>query len=95
VSANTLTNLYAIGAALLALWLLVRYPSLGPRKLRPAIVASAGAVLLEWPLLMTLETVRHSTGPGVALLLIGLPLLTSLFWTSGCLVRVLVDARRH
>jgi hypothetical protein len=51
--------------------------------------------MLEWPLLMLLESVRHSEGRAVALLFVALPLLTGIFWTSGCLLRAAVGARRR
>jgi hypothetical protein len=93
VSEAAITDLFAVGAALLALWALVRYPRLGPKRLGPALVAAGAAVALEQPLLGILETVRRATDPGVALLVVGLPLLTLLFWASGCVIRAAASRR--
>jgi hypothetical protein len=86
---------YAAGTAAVAFWLVVRFPSLGPQKLRSALAAAVGVILLEQPLLMLLTRVRDNGGRSVAILLVGLPLLTMLFWSSGCLVRAAVGARRR
>ena len=52
-------------------------------------------VVIERPLLSLLEVVRNSSGRGIALLFVGLPLLTILFWSSGCLVRAAAASRNH
>jgi hypothetical protein len=93
VSEAAVTELFAVGAALLALWTLVRYPRLGPKRLGTALVAAVAAVVLEQPLLGILEAVRRATGAGVALLVVGLPLLTLLFWASGCVIRAAAGRR--
>jgi hypothetical protein len=94
VSALAIVASFAGGAALLALWLLVRFPSFGPHSLKASLIASVVCVVVERPLLSLLEVVRNSSGRGIALLVVGLPLLTSLFWSSGCLVRA-AAARRN
>jgi hypothetical protein len=94
VSSVVIVALFAGGAALLALWLLVRFPSFGPRSLRASLIASVICVVIERPLLSVLEFVRNSSGRGIALLIVGLPLLTVLFWSSGCLVRAAAGRNR-
>ncbi|HEY2371477.1 MAG TPA: hypothetical protein VGH82_02925 [Gaiellaceae bacterium] len=95
VNAHTIVVLFACGAAMLALWLLVRFPSFGPRSLRASLIASVICVVAEQPLLSLLEAVRNSSGGGIALLFVGLPLLTMLFWSSGCLVRAAAAGRNR
>jgi hypothetical protein len=95
VSATVIVALFAGGAALLALWLLVRFPSFGPRSLRASLIASVICIVVERPLLSLLEAVRGSSGRGVALVVVGLPLLTILFWSSGCLVRAAAAGRQR
>jgi hypothetical protein len=95
ISPLTIVALFAGGAALLALWLLVRFPSFGPRSLRASLIASVICVVVERPLLSLLEVVRSSSGRGIALLAVGLPLLTVLFWSSGCLVRAAATGRNR
>ncbi len=95
MSPLVIVGLFAGGAALLALWLLVRFPSFGPKSLRASLIASAICVVIERPLLSVLETVRNSSGRGIALLVVGLPLLTILFWSSGCLVRAAAAGRQR
>jgi hypothetical protein len=95
VSALTIVALFAGGAAMLALWLLVRFPSFGPRSLRASLIISVVCIVIERPLLSLLEAVRNSSGRGIALLFVGLPLLTGLFWSSGCLVRAAAAGRNR
>jgi hypothetical protein len=95
VTALTIVALFACGAAMLALWLLVRFPSFGPRSLRASLIISVICIVVERPLLSLLEAVRTSSGGGIALLLVGLPLLTVLFWSSGCLVRAAAAGRNR
>jgi hypothetical protein len=95
VSPLVIVALFAGGAALLALWLLVRFPSFGPHSLRASLIASVICVVIERPLLSVLEFVRNSSGRSIALLLVGLPLLTMLFWSSGCLVRAAAAGRNR
>jgi hypothetical protein len=78
---------YALGAALLGLWLFVRYPALGPRTFKAAflLVACAYLVLLATgPATAATETVA---GPAVALLFAYLPILTFAFWSAVHLLR--------
>lgn len=86
---------YTAGAAVLAFWLVVRYPSFGPQRLKTALTAAALAVVLEQPLLASLGLLRSASGRAAAVLLVGMPLLTLLFWSSGCLVRAAIAARRR
>jgi hypothetical protein len=95
VTPSVIVALFAGGAALLALWLLVRFPSFGPRSLRASLIAAVLCVVVERPLLSLLEVVRNSSGRGIALLLVGLPLLTVRFWASGCLGRAAAPRRSH
>jgi hypothetical protein len=94
VSPVAVVDLFAIGSALLALWLLVRFPSFGPRSLRASLIASVVCVVVEGPVLSLLEAVRNSSGQAAALLVVGLPLLTTLFWSSGCIVRAMAIRRK-
>jgi hypothetical protein len=95
MSSTSITAVYVCGAAGLAFWLLVRFPSIGPRSLRSAVVAAAAGALLQWPLLVLLDAVRATSGRAVAIVFVGLPLLTILFWSSGCLVRAAVAATKR
>jgi hypothetical protein len=90
-----ITAAYVCGAAGFAFWLLVRFPSIGPRSLRSTIVAAAAAALLQWPLLALLDAVRATSGPAFAIVFVGLPLLTMLFWSSGCVVRAALAATKR
>jgi hypothetical protein len=95
VSGSSITAVYVCGAAALAIWLLVRVPSVGPRKLRSAIAAAAAVALLQWPLLTLLDAAGPTPGRTAAIVVVGLPLLTLLFWSSGCLVRAAVAATKR
>jgi hypothetical protein len=87
---------FCLGGAALALWLLIRFPGVGPR--RPATMIAA---LLAVGLLLRITSPIFAALVGVgglavplALLGIVLPCLTLAFWVSGCLLRALADLSR-
>jgi hypothetical protein len=90
VNATSGFALFAIGAALLAFWIVTRFPALGPQTFGSALLATAAAFLLQAPLPSAVSKVAASDGVARALVLIVLPSLIVLFWTSGCLVRSVV-----
>jgi len=81
---------FAIGAALMAFWTVARFPSLGPQTFRSALLATVAVFMLQTPVAGIVGNVAASHGVPAALLLVVLPSLTLLFWTSGCLVRSIV-----
>jgi hypothetical protein len=90
VGTHQVLTLFAIGAAFLGFWTVARFPSLGPQTVPMGLIAAAVAFALQSPMAKLVTTVAISRGVAVALLLVVLPSLTVLFWTSGCLVRSLV-----
>lgn len=87
---SAVLSLFAIGAAVLAFWTVARFPSFGPQTLLWAILATAAAFGLESELPGVVSRTIVNAGVPVTLLLVVLPALTLLFWTSGCLVRSLI-----
>jgi hypothetical protein len=81
---------FAIGGALLAFWTVARFPSVGPQTFRSALLATVAVFMLQTPVAGIVGNVAASQGVPAALLLVVLPSLTLLFWTSGCLVRSIV-----
>ena len=90
MSAAAAGSLFAVGAALLALWTLARFPRLGPQTIRQAVIAVAAILLIESPVLAGSDAISRSVGDAAALLFVILPFLTLLFWASACLLRSLV-----
>ena len=88
-------SLYAIGAAAIALWLVVRFPSIGPRTVTMAVVAGvAAAVGLQVSLaLIDPVATRAPYGVATALMLVVLPALTAMFWTLALMLRLLASLR--
>ena len=90
---NTILVGFCLGGAALALWLLVRFPEAGPRRLTSVIVAAiaVGFVLsAASPIFQALIGLGGLAVP-LALLGIVLPALTLAFWVSGCLLRALAE----
>jgi hypothetical protein len=84
---------FCLGGAALALWLLVRFPDAGPRRLTSVIAAliGVGVVLsVASPVFQALVGLGRLAVP-LALLGIVLPALTLAFWVSGCLLRALAE----
>jgi hypothetical protein len=92
LSASTIANSYAVGAALLALWLFVRVPYRGPRTFRSAglvVVCAYGLLVVAGP---ATGTAQALAGPVVALLVVFLPLLTFAFWAGIRLLRATIQS---
>jgi hypothetical protein len=87
---------YAVGAALLAFWWLVRFPSVGPHRVIGAAVAMVAASVgmsLGAPLIGPVaEFGRY--GPVLAMVGVCLPVLTAAFWAAACMLRVLANLIR-
>jgi hypothetical protein len=91
VDGHAILALFCVGGAALALWLLARFPTLGPR--RPftitAAVLGVGVALSIAGELVAPVIAFGRFGPALALLLVVLPALTGAFWVSGCALRAL------
>jgi hypothetical protein len=90
VSTAAVLYVFAVGAALVGFWAVARFSSFGPQTLRGALVATGAALVLESQLPALVSRMANSAGAAAALVLVVLPALTILFWTSGCLVRSLI-----
>ena len=88
-------GLYAVGAAAIALWLVVRVPSVGPRTVTTAIVAGVAAAAGLQLALALIDPVAHRVPYGLvaALMLVILPALTAMFWTIALMLRLLASLR--
>jgi hypothetical protein len=87
---------FCLGGAALALWLLIRFPGVGPRRPATMIAALLAVGLLlrvTSPIFAALVGVGGLAVP-LGLLGIVLPCLTLAFWVSGCLLRALADLSR-
>jgi hypothetical protein len=85
----------AFGSASLALWIVARKPSFGPRTLRPAFalcVIAYGLLRGTGPLM---KAVVDAAGPAVALLIVVVPILGFAFWSAGVLMRALITRLPH
>ena len=88
---DAILALFCLGGAALALWLLARFPSLGPRRpfaIMAAVFGSMVALSVAGQLVSPVFALGRF-GPAIALLAIVLPVLTGAFWVSGCALRVL------
>ncbi len=81
----------AIGSALLALWIVVRKPTLGPRTLRPAFFLCAVAYALLRVTGPVMRAVIDAAGPAIALLIVFVPILGFSFWSAGMLMRAVIS----
>ena len=89
---HAILGFFCLGGAALALWLLARFPTFGPRRPLTVIVA-VFAVFVALSVAgqfvaPVFELGRF--GPALALLAIVLPVLTGAFWVSGCALRAIV-----
>jgi hypothetical protein len=83
-------DLFLIGAAGLVLWIMMRFPSSGPRSLTRSCLLVVGAFAVLSATQQLAGAVSRVDGPAVALLLVVLPALTLTLWACACLVRAFV-----
>jgi hypothetical protein len=95
VSVSVVLMVFALGAAAMALWLVVRFPSLGPKRLTGALVLSLAAMAGMQLALQMIDPVaqRGQYGVVLALMLVVLPALTGMFWAAALLLRTLAALR--
>jgi hypothetical protein len=84
----------AVGAALLALWTIARFPDAGPQTFRTAGLNVVVAFGLGWAIapLVSASSTRGLAGVYFAVFAIILPSLAYIFWACGSLMRVLAHA---
>jgi hypothetical protein len=93
MSAQAVLLIFAVGAALLALWTDVRFPSLGPSGLADAVIRLVAAFALGYLVGPALGyAVGAGMAPAVALLTLALPALVLMFLAAVWIIRVLQDA---
>jgi hypothetical protein len=95
MSMPVILSIYAVGAAALGLWLVVRFPSLGPRRLTGVLLMSLAALIGMRVASTMIDPVaqRGSHGVVLALLLVILPALTWVFWSAALMLRMLAAVR--
>ena len=84
----------AVGSALLALWLVVRFRAFGPQTIRSAMIACAVGIVLMQGVSPAMGWAVNSANPAVALLLVAVPVLGFAFWSGGVLARAALNARQ-
>jgi len=91
VHGDAILAFFCLGGAALALWLLARFPTAGPRRPITVMVAVFGVMVALSVAGQLVDPVfaLGRFGPAVALLAIVLPALTCAFWVSGCALRAL------
>jgi hypothetical protein len=93
VSAHTVAFSYAVGAALLGLWLFARYPTFGPRTMRTSLLLVACAYCMLLAAGPATAEAQALAGTAVALVGVYLPILAFAFWTAVHLLRATIAAR--
>jgi hypothetical protein len=85
---------FCIGSALIGLWLVVRYPRLGPQRPLTVLLAVLVATLALQPAAAIFAVVADfgGLGPVLGLMLVVFPALTAAFWTAACALRTLGGA---
>jgi hypothetical protein len=91
LSVGTVALVYAVGAALLGLWTVARFPSRGPQTIASSVVAVACSYLLLRLSGRLTGAASDSAGPGVALLCVFLPIMTTVFWSAAHLIRTAAE----
>jgi len=88
-------SIYALGAAALALWAVVRFPEFGPRRVTGALLMGLAALAGMRLAVNMIDPVAQIGPHGVvlALMLVILPALTWVFWSAAIMLRMLAAMR--
>jgi hypothetical protein len=89
---------FCIGSALVGLWVVVRFPSLGPKRPKTVLAAVLTTMLALQPVgsIFAFVTQRWTElGPAVGLVFVVFPALTATFWAAACGMRFVATLRRH
>lgn len=93
MSVDTFLSAELVASAVLAMWVVVRYPKLGPKTLRTCVLALASGFALVQLLPLGIDlTVRLPHGAYAALFGCALPCFFSVFLTAGWTMRLLAGA---
>ena len=95
MSTASIVSLFGVGAALLGFWCVLRFPRFGPQSVQSAMLLVVAVFVLQSPFLILVGPVNAAAGPPLALLVVVLPTLVTLFWSAGCLVRSLATLIGH
>jgi hypothetical protein len=87
VSAQVVGVGEAVGSALLAYWVIVRFPGRGPQSIRSSTVACAASFVLLRLVAPAMRWAVDATDSATALLLVAVPVFVCVFWSAGALVR--------
>lgn len=82
----------AVGSALLAMWILVRYPKLCLRSLRTSVVICVAAALACESAHTVIPIVVALANPMVAMLAVAVPIFVFAFWSAGLLMRAFMTS---
>ena len=91
LSVHGVAVVYTVGAAMLGLWAVVRFPRLGPQTLSSSFVVVACAFVLLLASGVLARIVLGLAGTTAVLLGVFLPVLTVAFWSGAHTVRVGVE----
>jgi hypothetical protein len=85
---------FCVGSAAIGLWIVVRYPSLGPKRPLTVLIAVLVATLALQPAAVIFGVVAGfgGLGPVLGLMLVIFPALTAAFWTAACGLRAIGGA---
>ena len=93
MSVDTFVIVLCLGAALLALWIVVRLPKIGPASLTRALIHVGAAVLIGLVTGPAIRGIAELSVPGAAFIGtfgVALPALTYMFLTAAWLLRLMV-----
>jgi len=96
LSPTNVLTLASVAAALLGVWLVVRFPQRGPKEVRSGLFALGLATVGLGVGAPTANAVSAAGlyGPAIALLLIAVPAITAAFWAAGCFLRLVLSGGR-
>ena len=80
---------FCLGSAMIGLWCVARFPSLGPQRPLSVLALVLAALLALGPAASLFDAVAAHAGPAVALLVVVFPTLTLAFWAAARALRVL------
>ena len=87
MSTEAFLAVLSLGAAVLALWIALRFPTLGPSNLGRALLHVAGAFAVGYAIAPAMRLLGAPDSPLVPVLFVALPGLTYMFLSGAWLIR--------
>jgi hypothetical protein len=88
---GTKIQLFSVGGAAIALWLIARYPNRAPKSVTVSLLLIVAAYIVLSVVAEIVGRVSASAGPAATLMVVVLPAYVGMFWACACFIKACVQ----